>query len=241
MGILDNATNNIIVDAVLTDLGRTALSRNDGSFAITRYAFGDDEVDYGIITRFGRTVGKEKVIKNTPVFEANTNSAVALTHPLVSLRIANLTRVPIIQLQGSNVTQATTGNPTPVLAVTKNTTSTLTLEQTIINENVVPQQLVDSSLSIQVDNRFLTINNSRPAFIDTNNVATYNIVRGRRSQVTTKGGASYNLQISAKVIANSLFTTFGDVSDKTKITTFLKVTGKSSGALTYVEIQISKT
>ena len=241
MGILDNATNNIIVDAVLTDLGRSALSRNDGSFAITRYAFGDDEVDYGIITRFGRTVGKEKIIKNTPVLEANTNSAVALAHPLVTLRIPDLSRVPIIELRGADVTAATTANPTPVLAVTKNNSTTLTLEQTIINENVVPQQLVDSSLSIQVDNRFLTINNSRPAFIDTNNVATYNIVRGRRAQTTTKGGASYNIQVSAKAIANSLFTTFGDVSDKNKITTFMRVTGKSSGALTYVEIQISKT
>ena len=241
MGILDNATNNVIVDAVLTDLGRISLARNDGSFSITRYAFADDEVDYGIITRFGRTVGKEKIIKNTPVFEANTNSSVGLKHKLVSLRVPGLSRVPIIQLEGTNLTPATTAAPTPSLSVIKNNSQALTISQTIINESTVPQQLVDSSLSIQVDNRFLTLNNTRPAFIDTNNVATYNIVRGRAARTSTKGGAVYDLTVSAKAISDSLFTTFGDVSDKTKITTFLRVTGTSSGALTYVEVQISKT
>ena len=45
MGFLDHSTNNIIVDAVLTDLGRQALSRNDGSISIYQFGLGDDEVD----------------------------------------------------------------------------------------------------------------------------------------------------------------------------------------------------
>ena len=65
MGFLDHSTNNIIVDAVLTDTGRAFLARNDGSFSIVKFALGDDEVDYTIIEKFGRTVGKEKVEKNT--------------------------------------------------------------------------------------------------------------------------------------------------------------------------------
>lgn len=63
MGFLDHSTNNIIVDAVLTDLGRQALARNDGSFSIYQFALGDDEIDYGIVREFGRTVGKEKIEK----------------------------------------------------------------------------------------------------------------------------------------------------------------------------------
>ena len=66
MGFLDHSTNNIIVDAVLTDLGRQALA--NGTFDITQFSLSDDEVDYSIISKFGRTVGKEKIIKNTPVF-----------------------------------------------------------------------------------------------------------------------------------------------------------------------------
>ena len=61
MGFLDNSTNNIILDAVLTDLGRQALAKNDGSFSIFKFAFSDEEVDYGHIVNFGRTVGKEKI------------------------------------------------------------------------------------------------------------------------------------------------------------------------------------
>ena len=38
MGFLDNSTNNIIVDAVLTDYGRELLSRNDGSFSIVKFS-----------------------------------------------------------------------------------------------------------------------------------------------------------------------------------------------------------
>ena len=50
MGLLDNSNNVITVDAVLTDLGREKISRNDGSFEIVRYTFGDDFVDYSLFT-----------------------------------------------------------------------------------------------------------------------------------------------------------------------------------------------
>ena len=69
MGFLDHSTNNIIVDAVLTDLGRQALAKNDGSFNIYQFALGDDEVDYNVIKHFGRTVGKEKIEKNKTINE----------------------------------------------------------------------------------------------------------------------------------------------------------------------------
>ena len=47
MGFLDHSTNNIIVDAVLTDLGRKKLaSATTAENFIETYAFADDEVDY---------------------------------------------------------------------------------------------------------------------------------------------------------------------------------------------------
>ena len=48
MGFLDHSTNNVIIDAVLTDRGRELLARNDGSFEITKFALGDDEIDYNL-------------------------------------------------------------------------------------------------------------------------------------------------------------------------------------------------
>ena len=56
MAFLDNS-GDIILDAVLTDAGRLALARGDGSFKITHFAVGDDEIDYSFF-----------VHKNTSLF-----------------------------------------------------------------------------------------------------------------------------------------------------------------------------
>jgi hypothetical protein len=49
MGILDSTTTNVSLDVVLTIKGRELISRADGSFKISKFAIGDDEVDYSII------------------------------------------------------------------------------------------------------------------------------------------------------------------------------------------------
>ena len=61
MGFLNHTTNNIIIDAVLTERGRELLSQNNGSFKISSFSFGDDEVDYTLITKYGKVIGKEKI------------------------------------------------------------------------------------------------------------------------------------------------------------------------------------
>ena len=61
MGFLNHATNNIIIDAVLTERGRELLANE--SFDVTSFAFGDDEVDYSILTKYGISIGKEKIQK----------------------------------------------------------------------------------------------------------------------------------------------------------------------------------
>ena len=50
MGFLDNS-GDIILDAVLTDTGRFRLAKGDGSFRITKFALGDDEIDYTKYTK----------------------------------------------------------------------------------------------------------------------------------------------------------------------------------------------
>ena len=47
MGFLDNS-GDIILDAVLTDTGRMRLAKGDGSFKVSKFALGDDEIDYGL-------------------------------------------------------------------------------------------------------------------------------------------------------------------------------------------------
>ena len=47
MAFLDNS-GDIILDAVLTDHGRKLLAKGDGSFQITKFALGDEEINYGL-------------------------------------------------------------------------------------------------------------------------------------------------------------------------------------------------
>ena len=55
MAFQDNS-GDIIFDVVLTDEGRRRLARGDGSFNITKFALGDDEVNYTSIDRDWETV-----------------------------------------------------------------------------------------------------------------------------------------------------------------------------------------
>ena len=83
MGFLDHTTNNIIVDAVLTDKGRQKLASAAG-LNIKTYAFADTEVDYTLLKKYGEVVGKEKIEKNTPIFEANTGDSLGSRHSLLT-------------------------------------------------------------------------------------------------------------------------------------------------------------
>ena len=49
MAYLSNS-GDIILDAVLTEAGRKRLAAGDGSFRISKFAFGDDEIDYSLYT-----------------------------------------------------------------------------------------------------------------------------------------------------------------------------------------------
>jgi len=238
MGFLDQSTNNIIVDAVLTDLGRIALARNDGSFAITKFALGDDEVDYGIITKFGRTVGKEKIIKNTPVLEANTNSSIALKHRLVSLSNAGFTKFPTITFNSSGGSLVTS-SVVPVLTLEKTKSAELEIRQTILNENTVPSELRDRTFYVQLDNRFLNLGSLPVSFSTTNNVSQYTVAKTGTDP--NKLGSILSLNVIANAITDSQFQTFGDVGAKTQITTFLKIIGVQSAAESLVTVTITKT
>ena len=97
MGFLNHATNNVIIDAVLTEKGREYLARNDNTFSISQFRLGDDEVDYATLKKYGLIIGKEKIEKNTPVFEAVTDENIALKYPLIdaSSSIKKLTVDPV--------------------------------------------------------------------------------------------------------------------------------------------------
>jgi hypothetical protein len=82
LGFLESGSG--IVDAILTQKGREALAKNDGSFRITKYAFGDDEINYQLYDAT-KSVNQDADILNTPVLEPISNAAVAQLYTLISL------------------------------------------------------------------------------------------------------------------------------------------------------------
>ena len=77
MGFLQGDTNNIILDAVLTDTGRKFLSQNNQSFKVSKFALGDDEIDYGIIQNMVAQLAKKK-LKRTHLFLKHKQTQILL-------------------------------------------------------------------------------------------------------------------------------------------------------------------
>lgn len=236
MGYLDHSTNNIIVDAVLTDIGREFLARNDGSFSIVKFALGDDEVDYTIIRKFGRTVGKEKIEKNTPVFEAQTNANLALKYKAVSVSNPNLVRLPQISFTSDGLDS--TGTLVTMTRTGSASSRSVTMTQTITGESLIDPELRDQAYTIRMVNQFLSLTGYTPDLIDKDGVATYIVLRAPGE--TAAGGSTITLPISVRSLTDTQFTVYGNSTDKTIITTVVNVTGLQSGAVKEFEVQITK-
>lgn len=236
MGFLQQDTNNIILDAVLTDTGRNFLARNDGSFSIIKYAFGDDEVDYTIIRKFGRTVGQEKIEKNTPVFEALTNPAYAQKYKLISVSNPNLIRLPSLTLTGIGVDST---NKIVTIGNTTIRSRQITVAQSLSNETNIDVELVDQTFVVDVPNMFLQIVRAVPDNIDSQQRATYILTRD--TNTTPIGGSQVTFTITTKAITESQFQIYGAKTNKSIINTYIKVSGVQSGATIEFTVQINKT
>jgi hypothetical protein len=238
MGFLDHSTNNIIVDAVLTDLGRQALA--NGTFQISQFSLGDDEVDYTIIEKFGRTVGKEKIIKNTPIFEAQTVATLAMKHRLLTLADPTVIYLPTITVSGD-----VSGN-TVTLKSSTNSTARLTLTQNIQGVTSPASKIpIDDTFYVEVPHRFLRLLDSTSSAIGitesriekSTQTAVYTV---SRTSTTNKGLAILDLNIGTQGLDDTVFNTFGTTSSKDRIDAVFAITGRSTGLRTTINVIINK-
>lgn len=97
MGFLDNS-GDIILDAVLTDLGRKRLAEGNGNFSISKFAFGDDEIDYTLYNKNAASGSAyfDINILQTPVLEAMTNNMSSMKSRLISYAENDLLYLPVI-------------------------------------------------------------------------------------------------------------------------------------------------
>ena len=128
MSYLDNS-GDIILDAVLTDAGRKRLAEGDGSFRITKYAFGDDEIDYSNYNaaHASGSAYYDLEILQSPVLEAFTNNTANMKSKLLTLTNNNILYLPVTVLnqQESFVKwNDTLGSGSYVVTVDQTTTTT---------------------------------------------------------------------------------------------------------------------
>ena len=99
MAFLDNS-GDIILDAVLTDTGRKLLARGDGSFRVTKFALGDDEINYELFNaeHASGSAYYDLDILQSPILEAFTNNTSSMKSKLLTLSNNNLRYLPEIRL-----------------------------------------------------------------------------------------------------------------------------------------------
>jgi len=100
MGYLNNTV--VTVDAILTDVGRLALAKNDGSFQITQFALADDEIDYTLYNPnhpSGSAYYGEAIV-NMPLLEAFPQATQMMKYKLTTLP-RGTAKLPILAVPAS--------------------------------------------------------------------------------------------------------------------------------------------
>ena len=107
MAFLDNS-GDIILDAVLTDTGRLRLAQGDGSFKISKFALGDDEINYELYNKSHASGSAyyDLEVLQTPVLEAFTNNTSNLKSKLISLSRTNVLYMPTFKLNRNDETNS---------------------------------------------------------------------------------------------------------------------------------------
>jgi hypothetical protein len=180
MAFLDNS-GDIILDAVLTDTGRMRLAKGDGTFKISKFALGDDEINYDLYDKNNASGSAyyDITILQSPVLEAFTNNTSTMKSKLLTVNRTDLLYLPVVKLfttagQGS----AKHSSGTFVVPVDKTTVDNLgSLSEGVLNgykpnddishiasdqglntteissEETLARDLIETQYIIEVDNR----------------------------------------------------------------------------------------
>lgn len=238
MAFLNHATNNIIIDAVLTEKGRELLAQNRNSFQITKFAFGDDEVDYSLITKYGIRVGKEKIEKNTPIFEALTGQNMSLKYPLFTgaANLANSIKyMPLLKRIDTN------GNS---LVYSTRTTNSINIQlKTSVDgytiNDTLDAALQDTTFMVYYDNRFLKSSSNQSVTNEDEYIDSVTINTLSPSTLDFNGQKQFDFKIIPSSMLNTdIFDRYGYGSSK-EIRTQVHIIGKNSGTSITLPINIT--
>jgi len=230
MAFLRQDTGNIVIDAVLTDIGRAKLAQ--GNFSIFSFAFGDDEIDYSVIEKYGQTVGKEKIEKNTPIFEALTNTNLAIKSTLTSLSNPNQLYMPQMTINGlsSGILTINEGSSSKGVSISVAMSSTI--------GGSVPAELVDNVFIVYVNRLFLSVSGQVP--INSQALSNNPAMNTARYEIASTTSTT-PITLNAKSIPQATYNTYSAFSGGSYIKTFVRVVGRNSGISKDFEVRIAGT
>jgi len=232
MGFQDNS-GEIFIDAVLTDEGRERLARNDGSFAIVRFRFADDEIDYRFWNELTGSDSKDRKILDTPILEASTNEIVALRSPLITIRNARLQFLPQMVAKPSSVTLReqtdSVGGGTDI-----------TVSQEIArSQTILPSEIIDVNYSVELDNDLLFVSGETPISITPFGTGRY-IIPAASGIQTAAGGTECKFNVRVQTLTTEAFDVLvgANVAQPRTINTTIIVTGQQSGMNAQIPVSI---
>ena len=213
MGYLDNST--IIVDAVLTKKGREALARQNGSFKITQFALGDDEIDYTLYNENhpNGSAYSGEAIENLPLLEAIPDDQAILKSKLVTLP-RGTSAMPVVTANTAKITLSL-GSTTVVNPTTLNFSGQSNLKEP------------NGYIATIADRRLLS------RFTATSQKGTVSAVRPYSNVAIAETAVGSSFTLTA-INAQTLFGT------ATTLLTTLIIEGRDSGARTTIPVEISK-
>ena len=217
MGYLDNSI--VTVDAILTKKGRELLARGDGSFKITQFALGDDEIDYTLYnpSHLSGSALYGEAIENMPLLEAFPDETQIMKYKLTTLP-RGTSKLPILDLGVTSITLKQGAS----VAITPQTLNYLGAT------SIFEQEGYTATIA---DVR--TLNNFGGVGINTEDAERLNNSTTVGTNVSkTVIGTSINL------VATSVNTLFGS---NTQLQTTLQVIGRGSGARLTIPVTITKT
>tara|TARA_R110000824_G_scaffold100958_4_gene239823 strand:- start:2387 stop:3328 length:942 start_codon:yes stop_codon:yes gene_type:complete len=198
MAFLDNS-GDIILDAVLTDHGRKVLAKGDGSFKITKFALGDEEVNYTLYnsSHASGSAYYDLEILQTPILESFTNNASSMKTQLLTYDNMELLFLPVLKLNENDTNTQRHSTGAFVVAVDdfteQNETDGIALDSAgAINVGFLRGEALSSNNHIRVDQG-----------LDTNQVSA---LQGLDSELVED---TYTISIDGRL--GSLVSTRGDV------------------------------
>lgn len=139
MAFLDNS-GDIILDAVLTDLGRRRMA--EGNFRITKFALGDDEIDYSLFDKNhpSGSAYYDLQIMQTPVFGAMTQIPAGINYGLIASTATDLLYMPVMKINELSTLSrnVTSYNGLFHIIDTSNNTSTSRIEDVLNGSTKIP-------------------------------------------------------------------------------------------------------